>query len=174
MTLTKTLNHPVASAAGWFSVFIAALIPLSASVVAAHQLHQGRCTTYLQWTFAPLVAACDPSQDLQVWGWVATIAIFVAFAVALGIGLAKLFLVLRRGAPSKSRSDTFHAIDSWSLVGAVSAVPMAVWLVLVADPDELWGRNSWIFFAGIACLLVLVCARCLRSILLLRARQHIS
>lgn len=175
MSLTSRLDHPAASATGWFSLFVAAGIPFGAALIAAYQIQQGRCTGWsFQWTFAPLVAACDPTQALRGWGWAATYAIFVAYAVAVVIGFAKIAGVLRRGVPGADSSAAANAIEAWTLVAAVLAFPITIWLILSTDPDELWGRSSWIFFASVSCLIVLICVRVLRRILLLRARRNSS
>ncbi|AKV85475.1 hypothetical protein AKG07_03280 [Microbacterium sp. CGR1] len=47
-------------------------------------------------------------------------------------------------------------VESWSYGSTVTAVLVFVGIAVASDPDRLWGRNAWVFFAAAAAALVLI------------------
>lgn len=132
--------HSIVSRVGWICLFLATGLPLLFSLTVIATSRNTTCTTNFYLSYAPLMLACEPVAIGEVvLGWALTITSIAALGV--GFGAAIYFLCIVRRQPAR-RFELMHFACTF-LVSAIGAG-----LVLLADPDSLWGRGSWIFFCS--------------------------
>lgn len=140
--------HPAVRFAGWLALLLGLAIPLGASVVAMGLSRTSSCEN-VQWSFAPLVAACRPvGGSLTAYGWFGTTSVLALVAIAVAVATAgALRIPALRGA---ARAD---AIQFAITVLAVLAIVVAT---LIRQLDPTLPINGWVFFASAAGMVVTV------------------
>lgn len=140
--------HPAVRWAGWIPLFLGLLIPLGNSLLAMVVFRDPSCER-VQWSFAPLLAACEPVGGvLTAYGWFGTVLVLVllgtAFGVA-GVGVARI-----RGLRGTQRADAIHFGVTVLIVLAIAGAS----IVRQLDPTQ--PLNAWVFFASGAGMVVYI------------------
>lgn len=156
--MRKRLTHSNVLAIGWVSLFVGVSIPAAVSVAAIRLFWNLPCFAGVQWTFAPLVVACEPISGLRLaLGWIATVVCLAAIVTAVSVAATSAARWIR-STPRR------HAFSSLLFVGTVSAVVLLTGLVLASNPDKATSsRGAWIALSsltafGTAALLGLISA----------------
>lgn len=162
--MRKRLTQAYVLALGWVSLLVGVGIPAAASAAAVRLFWNVPCYAGVQWTFAPLVIACEPvSASRTTIGWIATAVCLVALTGAVIIGSMSAALWMR----SSPKRD---ALPSGLFSGAVAAVVGVVGLVLASDPDaSTSSRGAWIGVSSFVALGAVVFFGAVSAIVLLIA-----
>lgn len=125
-------------------LWMGVLIPLGVSLHAAYVLWQGRCTSGLEYSFAPLLISCGARGWVEVaLGALGTVLTVGGPAAALLLAATSLFVTDARSAP-------LARVKSMWLGATALIVPIS--MVLVFDQTkspEPWGDNAWVFFTAV-------------------------
>lgn len=151
---------------GWVALSLGTAVPLIFGLWATWQLRGGQCTTDVFYRFAPMLIVCGvPSEAETIAGWILTVVSVSSHVLAT---LASLWMIVRLVRAPRGSGRRTPAV---ALIVTTLAVIMAVATVLSAQPDQIWGTNSWIFLSALASAGVLLAAAVIVPIILSTQRR---
>lgn len=138
-------TRPTILVVGWVSLFMGLSVPFAVSVAAVRLFWNLPCLEGVQWSFAPLVVACEPVGALRSGlGWSATIVCVTALTIATVIAVVSILRWVR----TSSKRDAMPSLLFTTTVGGVAAI---TGVVIAINPDAAThSRGAWITLSSFA------------------------